>query len=366
MSTPASPWAWLLNTLIVALVTMLLLGLALYLPYGKLTIIFLGGIAVVLWLIPRNPALFLIRLASSFGSAALMFALTPTFSALFDAGTWGHVIVSSDSSPWSTAILGFFTLGLATLEVARQWIERKRLSSEQSKPQEQTTPTPSQNEQTSNAPTMSGSGPMVGSVSSQSGPAVGNISHHGNGPIINAQVAHVYSGSPPTVDQQEQQKQPESHTAPQTFSLDTLTEKIHAKMLDFGYSSFIVSLDERAKQINMSVVSIAHSPAELQNEILLFAGEIPVGKPTDTVLLSLTLLRPDVGTARTEIDLSKTEITWNVKVHVADLLDFRASRLDDRGVWGKLSFFAPQHFPVLERPILKSDQLPFRGGIRKP
>ena len=236
------------------------------------------------------------------------------------------------------------------------------------RPNPTTAPQNEQASQTTNAPTFSGPGSMVGSVSSKSGSAVGNISHHGHGPIVTAQVANFFNSPPPTtpVAQQDQEKQPQQPAAPQTFSLGALTEKIYAKLLDFGYHSCIVSLDERAKQINVNVVSIAHSPAELQNEILSFAGEIPVGKPEDTTLLSLTLLRSDVGTDRVEIDLSKSEITWNVKMHVADLLDRRAERLDDRSLWDKLSFYEPQNVPVLERPILKAAKLPFRGGVRKP
>ncbi|MBK8265378.1 MAG: metallophosphoesterase [Nannocystis sp.] len=73
---------------------------------------------------------------------------------------------------------------------------------------------------------------------------------------------------------QEQHNEQEEHAdEPETFPLGVLTEKIHAKLSDFGYQPCIISLDDNARHVRVGVISIAHSPAELQREVLLFAGE---------------------------------------------------------------------------------------------
>lgn len=167
VSTPASPWLWLQTSLLVAVIAMAFTALALYLPPGYLTIIALVGGGAFFWTYLRNPALWLVRLASLFAGTAIALALAPTVKGYVNLGPLGSFFVNTEGSIWVTVAFITVALGCAALEVwhrlhsAEKSVEIDTPRQVVSQPQASTT----------------GSGPAIGSI-------IGPVSfNHYHGPI---------------------------------------------------------------------------------------------------------------------------------------------------------------------------------------
>lgn len=372
--TPPSPWPWLKVSLVVASITMAFAALAFSLPVRWAAVVLgLGGIVFVGMLL-RNPALYLVRLASLFAGAAISIALAPSFSGHFDLGAAGTLMISSVSS--GGVALGFAAV-VVVLALAEAWIRRGDTESEKAKqaganvsaqPSTAGTPTLLDHATVQPGAVNSGSGPMFG---------LGGAVHSGQGPMtVNYNWGVMPSPTPPTPASESppsptsppKPTEPKSSEATVIETVDEhsspkeLTNNVQAKLLDFfGYETCIIAFDDRAKSLIISTMSNAHTPTELQKEILAFAKNIPIASSEHMSELVLSLLDPNAD--QMGADFGESSIIWQTRMQVADLDSLRAGRLTDKQFWDKIEFFSPQLHQGLNRPILRPSKLLFLGGF---
>ncbi|MDC0715686.1 HD domain-containing protein [Nannocystis bainbridge] len=148
------------------------------------------------------------------------------------------------------------------------------------------------------------------------------------------------------------------------LSLDTVTEAIHRQLVEFfGYDVSIISFDEidGVKYLDVSIISKARTPYEVQTEVLLFARHIGLVPKDALAYVSLNLLRPPQE--EYVPDLSIADVSLQARIALTDLHDFRASKVTAKQIWDKIGFFVPAALNELNRPVLQQAKILFSGGV---